>query len=80
MNKIVRKPTKYLYKNNVNAVSGEVVNETFTFESPKKYDKVTLQQNNILEIISCVDSDGNNWYEVPLTQDTIFTEHQITRV
>ena len=67
--------TKYLLQKQANAVSGEVVNETFTFESPKKYDKVTLQQNNILEIISCVDSDGNNWYEVPyLAQDTIFTE------
>ena len=32
---------------------------------------------NVLEIISCTDSDGNTWKEVPfLAQDTIFDSVQ----
>lgn len=64
--------TYYLLKKQVNAVSGEIKTSTFTFGNAKIYDKITLPENNVLEIIDIVDSDGNIWYEVPyLAQDTV---------
>lgn len=64
--------TYYLLKKQVNAVSGEIKTSTFTFGNAKIYDKITLPENNVLEIIDIVDSDGNTWYEVPyLAQDTV---------
>ena len=62
----------YLFRKKVKAVSGTVINRSYSFSSPKPYDKITLPETNILEIISVFDSDGNQWYEVPyLAQDTI---------
>ena len=47
----------------------------FTFGSPIPYDKVVLQESNIIEIISVEEADGDNWYQVPyLAQDTIFED------
>ena len=68
-------PTKYLLKKRVRAISGELKEELVTFTSAVQYDKIVLGNPNVIEIISCTDSDGNNWYEVPfLAQDTIFDE------
>ena len=66
-------PTYFLLKKQVKAVSGEIRTQTFTFGSPIAYDKVLLNDNNIVEILSVEESDGDNWYEVPyLAQDTVF--------
>jgi hypothetical protein len=52
-----------------------VNSETFTFGTAEKYNKVVLSVPNVIEVISCTDSDGNTWYEVPfLAQDTVFDE------
>jgi hypothetical protein len=68
-------PTYFLLKKSVNAVSGQVKTAQFTFGSPIPYDKVVLQESNIIEIISVEESDGDNWYQVPyLAQDTIFED------
>ena len=68
-----KQPTYYLLKKQVQAVSGEIKTQTFTFNSPIAYDKVVLPETNIIEIISVTESDGDNWSEVPyLAQDTIF--------
>jgi hypothetical protein len=70
---VTKQPTYYLLKKQVQAVSGEIVTRTFTFNSPVAYDKVVLPETNIIDIISVTESDGDNWYEVPyLAQDTIF--------
>jgi hypothetical protein len=62
----------YLFRKKVKAVSGTIISRQFTFASPKPYDKITLPETNVLEILSIIDSDGNRWYEVPyLAQDTI---------
>lgn len=72
-NSTTKQPTYYLLKKSAKAVSGEVKTQTFTFTSPVAYDKVTLPDSNIIEIISVTESDGDAWYEVPyLAQDTIF--------
>ena len=66
-------PTYYLIRKQVGAVSGEVKTATFNFTTPIPYDKIVLSDNNIMDIISIEESDGDNWYEVPyLAQDTIF--------
>ena len=72
-------PTFYLLKKTVGVVSGTVVEEQFTFGGTKKYQRIILGSENVLEIISCTDSDGNTWKEVPfLAQDTIFDSVQNT--
>ena len=68
-------PTKYLLKKQARAVSGEVVKETFTFGAAKPYDMLTLGNQNVLEIISVVDSEGTKWYQVEsLAQDLVYQE------
>jgi hypothetical protein len=68
-------PTYYLLKKQVKAVSGDIKTSTFTFTSPIPYDKIVLPDNNIIEIVSVTESDGDSWYEVPyLAQDTIFED------
>ena len=65
----------YLLKKSVQAISGEVKTSTFTFGDPKPYDKIVLQESNVLDIISVTDDDGNIWYEVDyLAQDTVFDD------
>ena len=57
--------------------NGFTKEETFTFGSPQKYSKIVLAEENITDIISMTDSDGNTWYQVPfLAQDTVFSEFQ----
>jgi hypothetical protein len=66
-------PIYYLLKTTAKAVSGTIQTATYTFGSPKRYDKIILSETNIIEILDIVDADGNIWYEVPyLAQDTIF--------
>ena len=63
----------------VRAISGETKTTTFTVSSPTKFLKLQLQQDNVIEIISCVDSNGNKWYEVDyLAQDRIPLEKHYT--
>jgi hypothetical protein len=63
----------WLLKKTVKAVSGVIQNRNFTFTDPKPYNKILIEEPNLIEIIDATDSDGNIWYHVPyLTQDTIF--------
>jgi len=66
-------PVTYLLQKSVKASSGNVTTEYIQFNDAEKYKRVALNNSNITEIISCTDSDGNSWYEVPfLAQDTVF--------
>ena len=68
-------PTFYLLKKQVQAQSGVITSEDFTFAGAEKYSRVKLSNSNIIDIISVVDSDGKNWNEVDsLAQDTVFDE------
>jgi hypothetical protein len=65
----------YLFKKQVQAISGEIKTSTFTFGNPKPYDKITLPETNVLDVVSVTDDDGNTWYETDyLAQDTIFED------
>ena len=72
-NDSTKQPIYYLLKKKVKAVSGTVKTTSFTFGSPIAYDKVVLPDRNIIDIVSCTETDGDSWYSVPyLAQDTIF--------
>ena len=67
--------TKFLLKKKVKAESGAIITEKFTFSSAEKYSQIKLANSDVIEIISCIDSDGNDWYEVDsLARDTIFQD------
>ena len=62
-------------KKKVKAESGAIITEKFTFSSAEKYSQIKLANSDVIEIISCIDSDGNDWYEVDsLARDTIFQD------
>jgi len=62
----------YTLSRTVRAVSGETTSKTFTIKAPTKFLKLDLPEKNVIDIISIVDSNGNNWYEVDfLAQDKV---------
>ena len=66
-------PEYYLLKKSVNAISAEIKSQTFTIGAPEKFKILTLFDSDIISIESIIDSDGNEYTEVPyLAQDTIF--------
>jgi len=66
-------PEYYLLKKSVNSISAEVKTQTFTIGAPEKFKTLTLFDSDIISIESIVDSDGNEYTEVPyLAQDTVF--------
>lgn len=70
---ITNLPEYYLMKKSVNAMAGTIKTVSFDFGSPVKYATINIQDTNIIQILSAVDSDGNTWYEVPyLAQSMIF--------
>ena len=67
--------SRYLLKKTVKVISGEIKTSTFTFTTPKPYDKIILPDTNIIDIISITDSANNKWLEVDyLAQDTVFED------
>jgi len=65
-------PTSYLLRKTVQAISGLVKTQNFSFSAPQRFSTVTINDNSIITILEAKDSDGNTWYEVPyLAQDYI---------
>jgi len=65
-------PNTYLLKKQTQALSGQVKTTTINFGSAERFPIKTIQDSNIIEILSVYDSNGNRWYEVPyLAQDYI---------
>jgi hypothetical protein len=74
-------PTYYLLKKKRNAVSGTINSTTFSFGAPEEFSTVNIGGANIAGIIDCIDSDGNEWYEVDhLAQDMVFDGIKNTNV
>ena len=71
--------TEYKLTRKVKVISGETKETTVTVGVPEKFKRITLPENNIIEIISVIDSSGNKWYEVDyLAQDKIINETHYT--
>jgi hypothetical protein len=65
-------PQFYLVKKSARAYSGTIVVKQFSVTDPTPFLSLKLDETNVLKIISVVDSNNNNYYEVDyLAQDTI---------
>jgi hypothetical protein len=69
-----KRPTSFvLRKRGIDIIAGETKSTTFTVTSYKAFRKLTINEDDVTEIISVRDSEGNDWYEVEyLVQDTVF--------
>ena len=66
-------PTHYALKTYGSVISGVYRTYTETIGAFKKYTKVTISDSNISDIISIVDSDGNEYIEVDyLSQNIVY--------
>ena len=74
-------PNYFLLKKKVKATSAEIKTTTFSIGAAKKFQTLILNDSKIIRIQSIIDSDGNEWTEVPyLAQETIFEEVPNTEV
>jgi hypothetical protein len=74
-------PTYFLLKKSRRAISSTINTKTFSFGSPVKFSTVELNASNLVEILDCVDSEGNTWYEVDhLGQEMIYDSIKNTNV
>ena len=72
-------PEYFLLKKTTSAISATLKTKSFTIGSAEQYKTLTLFDSKFISIESMIDSEGNNWYEVPyLAQDTIFDEIENT--
>jgi len=63
----------------IQAVSGETKTKSFTITSPTKFLELDLGESNVIEVLNCVDSSNQRWYEVQyLAQDRILKESHYT--
>jgi hypothetical protein len=68
-------PTLYLLKKEISASSGTLVTRRVDVGTAQEFLEVELIEDNILEIISVSDTEGNKYYEVPyISQDTILID------
>ncbi len=68
-------PLTYLVQKSADIVSGDIKTLTYDFGNPEKFSVITIPDNNVLEIVSVVDSNGNVWNEVDyLAQDLVFDD------
>lgn len=65
--------TFILKKPEVSIKAGETKTTTFTIGGYKAFRKVTIEEEDVLEVLQITDSEANRWYEVDfLAQDTVF--------
>lgn len=66
-------PSSYAIKSYGQIISGELVEELIEVGEFKKFRKVELSGENISEVISVIDSEGHEYFEVDyLSQDVIY--------
>jgi hypothetical protein len=66
-------PEFYLLKKTRKAISANIQSKEFTFGTINRFQTIEINDDDIINILDVVDSDGNQWYEVPyLAQETIF--------
>ena len=64
--------SSYKLSRTVKAISAETKTKTINVTQPQKFLKITLTEADVVDIVSVVDSNGNNWYEVDyLAQDKV---------
>ncbi len=72
-------PQFFLLKKSTKVIAGKITTTSFTVGTSVPFYKITLSENNVIDIIDVKDSDNNRWYEVDyLAQDLVFTETENT--
>lgn len=72
-------PQFFLLKKSAKVIAGKITTTSFTVGSAVPFYKISLSENNVIDIIDVRDSDNNRWYEVDyLAQDLVFTETENT--
>jgi len=62
----------YTLKRTVRAVSATEKTLTFQIGAPEKFKNLIIPDTNVVDIVSCKDNNGNDWYEVDfLAQDKV---------
>ena len=74
INSATKEPRTFiLRKSNIPILAGETKTTNFTIAGYQAFRKITISEENALEVIEVKDSSGNIWYEVDfLAQDTVF--------
>jgi len=68
-------PTQYLISKKVKAISASEITTGITLGNDTDYPSIQLNETNIIQIVSVVDSNNNKYYEVPyLAQESVFVE------
>ena len=68
-------PEYYLLKKSAKAISAELKTKSFEIGDAQRFLTLELNDNNIIGIDSIIDSNGNQWNEVPyLAQETIYEQ------
>jgi len=66
-------PQFYLLKKTRKAISATIQTQEVSFSSPKPFQTIDIEANNIIGVLDIVDSDGNIWYEVDyLGQEMVY--------
>jgi hypothetical protein len=74
-------PTYFLLRKTRKAISATINSTDFTFASAKRFDTRNINTTNIIGVLDCFDSDGNEWYEVPnMAQENVFDTIRNTNV
>jgi hypothetical protein len=74
-------PEYFLLKKTRKAISATIQTSEFSFGAPQQFPTVNINSSNIIGILDCVDSEGNDWYEVDyLAQDAVFDSIKNTNV
>lgn len=70
-------PTHFALRKYVEIIAGETKSEAFVISNYEKFKKLELSEDDVIEIIDVIDSDGNQWYEVEyLAQDWVFDSEE----
>lgn len=71
---VTKAPTTFVLKKiDVDVAAGETKTTTVTIGGYEAFKKVTLGDEDVLEVTQIDDAEGNRWYEVEfLAQDTVF--------
>ena len=68
-------PTEYAIKANGRVISGANYRRNYTIGAFEKFRKISLGTPNVAEIVSVLDSEGNEYYEVDsLAQNIVYSE------
>jgi len=66
-------PTHYIIKATGRVVSGVLVQKNIEVGAFKKFNRISLGDNNVAEVLECFDREGHEYYEVEhLAQDVIY--------